>query len=201
MAKGDTVDERVCKQLRAMIEDLLQKAYNRDLQDLLAARGVELWQVGVDSDTKKYSDICGSVGDGYISIMQRKGFMDAEAGYLANADKVLRLDKKVDLFFLNKRHFTLSPDIEPVIVHELAHLFEQIKEPPSPEANDEANADAILASLWDVNLYLHPREWALHLAAAGRVLIEKKLTSYSNIREFLEVAVPQIDREKDILAK
>jgi hypothetical protein len=80
MAKGDTVDERVCKQLRAMIEDLLQKAYNRDLQDLLAARGVELWQVGVDSDTKKYSDICGSVGDGYISIMQRKALWMQKLG-------------------------------------------------------------------------------------------------------------------------
>jgi hypothetical protein len=34
--------------------------------------------------------------------------MDAEAGYLANAEKVLRLDKTVDLFLLNERHFPLS---------------------------------------------------------------------------------------------
>jgi hypothetical protein len=119
------------------------------------------------------------------------------------ATDVLQLQgKKVDIFLLNADHFSAQPShLEPLVVHEFAHFLEQIGERPTVEGNDSANADAILRSLKPNVLHLHTKEWALHLAGGGRRLIEKKLTTHTTIRAFLEVAVPHYDRSDPIYAK
>jgi len=189
-------DEKVCAKLRKLISGLFRKAYDRDFEELLAARQQELWLVGVQSGKRIYTDICGTIGPEMLAVMQKRGFINADAGYLANAQDKLDLGgRKVDLFLLNTLHFSLTAKIiEPLIVHELAHLLEHINEPPQPKGNDDRNADAILNSLDPGLLHLHPKIWALHLAGAGRTLIEKKLTPYGTIQAFLEAAVPEYDR-------
>ena len=72
---------------------------------------------------------------------------------------------------------------------------------PTPEGNDEKNAEAILKSLKRNVIAAHPKEWALHLAAGGRTLLAKRLTTYKTIREFLEAAIPECDRDGLIYAK
>jgi hypothetical protein len=75
------------------------------------------------------------------------------------------------------------------------------REAAKPEGNDYPNADVIIKSLKKNILSHHPKNWALHLAGAGRRLIEKKLTNQKMIRAYLEAAIPEYDREGPIYAK
>jgi hypothetical protein len=193
---------QVCRQLRKAIAALLRKAWGKDLEAILTARGQELWLLGLDSKNKRYVDVCGTIDPGLLAAIQARGFIDSDAGYKADAQNVLPLqEKKADIFLLNVDHFSAPPArLEPLIVHELAHFLEQIREIPAVEGNDKANAAAILKSLTPDILRLHKEEWARHLAAGGRRLIEKNLTPHKTIRAFLEAAVPHYDRQGPIYA-
>lgn len=196
--------QAVCKKLRKMILALYRKAYGRDLTAELTQRNQELWLLGLDSKKQMYIDLCGTIDPADLAVIQAKGYIDADAGYLANAHLKLAIPGKTfDLFMLIAAHFDAQTDfIEPIVVHELAHLLEHIGAAPAPMGNDDKNADAILQVL-DRNISsLHPREWALHLAAGGRMMLEKNLTGHKTIRAYLEAAVPHYDRgNRPILAK
>jgi hypothetical protein len=194
----------MCKKLQKILPALYRRAFDRDLTAELAERGQELWFLGLDTKNERYLDLCGSIKLADLSIIQAKGYIDADAGYLANAHLKLSVPgKKFDLFMLNTVHFGKNADfLEPIIVHELAHLLEHLGLTPSPKGNDDANAEAILRVLDRRLLSWHPKIWALHLAAGGRTLIEKRLTQHKTIRAFLEAAVPIYDRMGEpILAK
>lgn len=195
--------EDVCRRLSKILPALFRKAFNKDLSESLAARNQELWFLGIDSKNKLYIDICGTIGPTILAAIQAKGFIDSDAGYKAGAQDVLPLDgRRADIFLLNKVHFELpAARLEPLVVHELAHLLEQIGDKPTPQGNDEENAGLVLKALKRNILHLHPQDWALHLAAAGRTLLAKNLTTHKTIREFLEAAIPAYDREGPIYAK
>jgi hypothetical protein len=195
--------EEVCQKLRKMVPAAFRKAYDRDLQALLKERSQELWYLGLDTKNRRYIDVCGTIDPAELAIIQAKGYTDADAGYLANAQNILNVNgKKLDFFMMNQDHFGKKAEfLEPLIVHELAHLLDHIGEAAKPEGNDNANADVIIKSLQKNILNHHPKNWALHLAGAGRRLIEKNLTNQKTIRAYLEAAIPEYDREGPIYAK
>lgn len=195
--------EDVCKKLTKMLPAMTRKAFNKDLSKILSSRGQELWFLGLDSKNRRYVDICGIIDPANMAAIQSTPYANSDAGDKADAQNVLPLQgKRADIFLLNTDHFSAPPSkLEPLIVHELAHLLEQIGEELAPEGNDELNAAAILKSLHPNILPLHTKEWALHLAAGGRVLIAKNLTLHKPIRAFLEAAVPAYDRTAPIYAQ
>jgi hypothetical protein len=195
--------EEVCKKVRKMLPALFKKAYGRDLEASLKERGQELWYLGLDTKNKQYIDICGAIDPADLAIIQAKGYIDADAGYLANVQNTLDVNgKKLDFFLLNQDHFGKKSEfLEPLVVHELAHLLDHIGEAATPEGNDDANADVIIKSLKRNILHHHPKNWALHLAGAGRRLINEKLTNHKTIRAYLEAAIPEYDRDGPIYAK
>jgi hypothetical protein len=96
-----TIDE-VCKKLRKALSALLRKAYGKDLEAILAARGQELWLLGLDTKNQRFVDICGTIDPSILAAIQAKGFVDSIAGYKADAQNVLPLQgKKADIFLLN----------------------------------------------------------------------------------------------------
>jgi hypothetical protein len=192
-----------CAKFRALLIALYRDAYCRDFTAELSKRDQELWLLGLDSKTAKYIDLCGKIDSADLAVIQAKGFINADAGYLADAQSKVQVHgKRFDLFMVNVDHFIKPSDfIEPIIVHELAHLLELTGEPPAPVANDDANADAILRVLDPGLLAWHPKVWALHLAIGGRVMVQKRLTGHKTIRAYLEAAVPHYDRyDEPILA-
>jgi hypothetical protein len=154
---------KLCAKLRKLLPALLRKAFQKDLNAVLASRGQELWFIGIDSDDKKLTDICGTIDPATLAAINAKGFFESDAGFKADAQNVLPLSgRKADIFMLNKDHFLMREAfLDPLVVHELAHFLEQIGDVPVPEGNDEANATAILESLHPDILRLHTREWAL----------------------------------------
>ena len=196
-------DEELCKKLRKLLSGLLRKGFKKDLDACLGARGCELWILGLDLTKSEFVDVCGNIPADAFEAIRARGFSDSIAGYRAEAHKTFGFDGyKADIFLLNTRYFSAqAKHLEPLIVHELAHLLEQLDEQPIPVGNDEANAEAILQSLKSDLLHLHPRIWALHLAGAGRLLVEKEQTQHTTIRAFLETAVPRCDRTGDIRAR
>jgi hypothetical protein len=192
----------ICEKLREMLHTLLSSAYERNLEEILSARGQELWLLGVDAQSQRYVDICETIDPKILTAIRAKGFWSSQAGYRADAQKYVCLGgKHADILFLNVARFTSKREkIEALIVHELAHLLEHIGESAVPEGNDEANATAILASLTAFAHNAHSDEWALHLAGGARRTIEKRLTPYKTIRKFLNVAVPLLDRTRPIQA-
>jgi hypothetical protein len=196
-------NEEVCKKLRKMLHAMARKAFNKDLTKILSSRNQELWLLGLDSQNELFVDICRSIDPNILGAIQAKGFIDSDAGYKADAQTVLPLDgKKADIFLLNTVYFSArAAELEPLVVHELAHLLEQIGEKPTPRGSDEVNSDEILKSLDPNILRLHSKEWALHLAAGGRTLLAKDLTTHKSIRAFLEAAIPHYDRQGPIYAK
>ncbi len=194
----------ICEKLQALLGKVFCEAYGQDLSINLQQRRQELWLVGLDTINKAYFDICGTIDPLVLEAINHKGYSEADAGYLANVQNFVPLNgKRGDLFFLNKDFFESGEqELIPLVVHELAHLLEQINEPPVPKGHDEDNAEAILKVLNPTLYAHHPREWALHLVAGARVVIEKRLTSYETIQEFLEAAIPFLDRAGEpILAK
>jgi hypothetical protein len=161
-----------------------------------------LWLIGIDERTKRYIDICGTIDPADLKAIEDRGFFNTDAGYRINVHEVFNFNKKVDAFLLNTAHFSLdAKKTDPLIVHELAHLLEQLDIAPQMIANDDENAEAILKSLQQNVLKVHTKEWARHLAVGARVMLTKGLTPHSTIREFLEAAVPGYDRDYAIKAK
>jgi hypothetical protein len=177
-------------------------AYGKDLDSMLSARGHQLWMIGIDSKNKQYIDICGNIEPAAFQAIVDKGFHNTDAGYKTSAHEVMGVTTKADAFLLNTDYFSLDEKkTDPLIVHELAHLLEQLKEPPTATANDDENAEAILKSLDKSVRNLHTKEWALHLAVGARVLLTKDLTPFKTIRSFLEAAIPEYDRDDGVRAK
>ncbi|TIM96823.1 MAG: hypothetical protein E5Y34_21980 [Mesorhizobium sp.] len=191
------------EKLRKMMSGLFRKAFGRNLDDLLALRGSDLWALGLDGQARRFRDIFSNIEPSLLQAVQDKGFTLTDAGFQADAQNILPIGcKKVDVFLVNVAFLESgSPRLEPLIVHELAHFLEQIGEAPLGDAIDQKNADAILISLMPDVLDLHSREWALHLAIAARRLVQQKLTTHRTIRSFLDVAVPEIDRMSPVYAK
>ncbi|MGD9843938.1 MAG: hypothetical protein AB7U47_00950, partial [Variibacter sp.] len=157
----------LCKMLRKKLARLLRVAFGMDLEQILASRGHELWLVGIDSKNKRFVDICGTIPPVEFAVIESKGFIDTDAGYKTSAQDVLPITTKADVFLLNTDYFSVDDKVAvPLIVHELAHLVEQLGYAPDPHANDDENADAIMASLAANVRSIHTKEWALHLANA-----------------------------------
>jgi hypothetical protein len=189
-----------------MLSSQFKKAFGRDFDGDLKQRGQELWILGIDSVRKTLVDICGNIGPADLAAINAKGFFDTDAGYKVDAQNALGLSGvTVDIFLLNTSHFGARPDlVEPIVVHELAHLLEQTSCVPQPQFNDEDNAEAILKSLHPTVLQpklLHNKEWALHLAIGARTILTKRLTKHRSIRAYLEAAVPSCDRVDGVRAK
>lgn len=199
-------DYSVCAKIRKLLRSQFKRAFELDLEAEIAQRNAELWIIGIDTKQKLLVDVCGNISASDITTINSHGFFDADAGYRANAQVALGLvNKNVDVFLLNTTHFGANPDfIEPIVVHELAHLLEQTGITPQPAYNDDENADAILSSL-KTNILTpsmrHNKEWALHLAIGARVILNKGLTNHKSIRAYLEAAVPAYDRSDAIKAK
>ena len=129
-------NSRVCRHLRKTAAALLRKAYGKDFEATLAARGQELWLLGLNSKGKRYIDICGTIEPQLFAAIQAKGFIDSDAGYKADAQNVLPLEgKKADIFLLNADHFSAPPArLEPLMVHELAHFLDKLARFPQRRA-------------------------------------------------------------------
>ena len=194
--------EKLCKKLRGLLADLLKKGFRKDLNELLESRGQELWIMGINSRREKLTDICGTIEPSTLQAINNTGFFDTDAGFKANAQQVLPLgDKKADIFLLNKDHYEKSSKaLDPLVVHELAHFLEHIKQTVPLTRQDEENARAILESLDDKVLKLHTREWALLLASGARELVKGGHTPHATIRAFLEIALPEYDRKGPVKA-
>ena len=190
-------DAKLAKKLKDKLKRLFKESFGKDLEESLRSRGQELWLFAVDDQERRFVDILGTVEQRTMNAIRALGFWSSLAGYRANAEGILPLGgKKADIFLINAKFLPNGVDeIEPIIVHELAHLLEHTKVPPSPQGNDENNAKAILESLHPDILALHSKEWALHLAAAGRILLETNAVKQKIIRTWLEAAVPEIDRD------
>jgi len=192
----------LCAKLRKALARYARVAFGKDLDAILQARGHELVLIGIDSKNKRYLDICGmNLND--FKIIESKGFFDNDAGFRVGAHKLLGLSKPTDVFLLNADYFTVDEKrAVPLIVHELAHFFDQIDEEPAIETNDDENAEAILKSLRpEVLVREHTKRWALHFARAARVLQVKNLTPYSTIGKFLDAAIPSYDRDGPVRAR
>ena len=204
--RASLADELLCRKLRKLITSQFEKAFGRDFDDELKQRGQELWILGIDAKQKKMIDVCGNIDPTDLATINSKGFFNTDAGYKANAQTALGLSGvSADIFLLNTTHFSARPDfIEPIVVHELAHLLEETGHLPQPEYNDEQNADAVLNSLQRnvraINLR-HNKAWAVHLAIGARTILTKGLTKHKSIRAYLEAAVPSYDRSDAIRAK
>lgn len=192
----------LCAKLRKTLARYMRVAFGKDLDAILQARGHELVLIGLDSKNKRYLDICGMNPDDF-KIIESNGFIDNDGGFRASANKPLGLSKPTDAFLLNADYFKVDEKrAVPLIVHELAHFLDQIGEEPTIEANDDENAEAILKSLRpEVLVRDHTKRWALHFARAARVLQVKKLTPYSTIGKFLDVAIPSYDRDGPVRAR
>jgi hypothetical protein len=67
---------------------------------------------GRTAKNKRYIDICGTIDPAELAIVQAKGYLDADAGYLANVQKTLDVNgKKLDFFMLNQDHFGKKAEI------------------------------------------------------------------------------------------
>jgi hypothetical protein len=195
---------KLAKKLEDKLKKVFEQAFGKDLEENLKWRGQELWLFAIDDKEQKLVDISGTVDQQTMDAINALGFWSSHAGYRANAERTLPLGvKNADIFLINTKFLPSGVDkIEPLIVHELAHLLEHTKVQPSPQGNDENNARAILDSLHTDILAGHSEEWALHLTAAARTLLEKKAVKQKTIRAWLEAAVPEIDRDgKPIYAR
>ena len=175
---------KLCKKLRELLADLLKKGFRKDLNELLASRGHELWIMGIDSRRQKLTDICGTIEGETLLAVNKRGFFDTDAGFRVSARKVLPLGgKKVDIFLLNKDHYDKSPKaLEPLVVHELAHFLEHTEQTVALTDQDKENARAILESLDERVRRRHTKEWALLLASAARELVKGGRTPHTTIR-------------------
>ena len=155
-------DAKLAKKLEDKLKKVFKKAFGKGLEENLKSRGHELWLFAIDDKEQKFVDISGTVDQQTMDAINARGFWSSQAGYRANAEGTLPLrDKKADIFLINTKFLPSGVDkIEPVIVHELAHLLEHTKVQPSPQGNDESNARAILDSLHPDILALHSTEWA-----------------------------------------
>src|SRR5829696_5999111 len=156
-----------------MLISQFKRAFGQDLEANLSQRGQVLWIVGVDAKQKRYVDVCGTMRPEDLAAINAKGFFDTDAGYKVNAQNALVLSGvSVDVFLLNTVYFNARPDdLEPIVVHELAHLLEESGHTPQPEFNDDANADAILKAYHQEAFkpaFRHNKQWALHLAIGAR---------------------------------
>lgn len=201
----DLPNSKICAGIRKLLRSQLKRAFGRDLDAALKDRNRKLWILGVDTNQKTLVDVCGDISPEDLATINSRGFFDTDAGYRADAHDALGVSEEVDIFLLNTAHFSARPEfIEPIVVHELAHMLEQTGIIPEPVYNDDENADAILGSLRANVLksnMRHNKTWALHLAIGARTMMIKKLTNHSSIRAYLEAAVPTYDRSGDIRAK
>ena len=195
-------NQALCAKIRKRLSRFLRVIYGQDFDAGLAERGHELWVLGLDAKSRQFVDVCGNIPPTDLKTIQDRGFFETDAGYQVSAHAKLGIGKPFDAFLLNTVHYGLdAKTVDPLIIHELAHLMEQMNVPPNLNGNDAENAEAILASLKANVRSTHTEEWAQHLAMAARVTIQKELTPHGSIRSFLEAANPWYDRETGIFAK
>mgnify|MGYP006919325452 CR=1 FL=1 len=83
----------------------------------------------------------------------------------------------------------------PLVAHELAHFFDQLKLAATPTNEDVENGRTILDGLDKPHVIrLHSKEWSEHLASAARQMVKGRKAPQTRIVEFLEVAIPDYDR-------
>ena len=190
--------QEVCERLRKALDEQLKLGFERDLGDLLKARGRELWIIGIDSHKRELVDICGAIDPKLFDTRIRSTFADTDAGFMADAHTKLGITEvQADVFLLNTVHLQKPDDfLNPLMVHELAHYLDQIGEDPEASDADKNNAGAILISLQGNvrDLPSHNHRWAQHLAVGARRLVTNGHSGHRSIREFAEAAVPSYDR-------
>jgi hypothetical protein len=194
------MSEDACKRLRALLHEQFMLGFEKDLDATLKARNRELWIIGIDPKHQRMTDVCGTIGAKTMTAINGKGFVNTDAGFRADAHKLVPTDgKEVDAFLLNHEHFEKPDDfIVPLIVHELSHYLEHIGEKPNPSEKDHNNAGALMLSLKGNVRNIHSYDWGHHLVMAARRIVVGGGSSYKTIREFVEAAVPKYDRKGPI---
>lgn len=188
--------ESDCDRLRQLLQQAAKDGFGQDFNALVAGREQELWIMGIDSKNRTLVDLCGNIGTDLMTAINAKGFFDSDAGMRANAQALLPLgERKADIFILNCNHLN-APDwkLIPLIVHELAHFFDQIGIAPAPTIADISNANLIRASFDQVVLNLHPDRWAHHLACAARRMVTDRKCIQTSVGHYFELCIPSGDR-------
>lgn len=193
---------QICGRLHAQIRIELRNAFDLDLAELLAHRESHMLLLGLDDSEETYIDPCRAIPSRALQAMQAGGYSSSLAGFQADVQDIFDgFEGRTDMFILNTRLFDFSDtELGPIVVHELAHYLEHIGQVASGITTaDRTVADAILASLNLAASNRHTPEWALNLAVGVRHLVERHLTSGLDIGEYLNLAVPEIDRDRDIM--
>jgi hypothetical protein len=116
--------EEVCKKLRKMLAALFRKAFQRDFEANLDARGQELWVLGIDAKAKTFIDVCGTIDPAILADITHKASGTPTQGIRRTYKTCFRSALKKRTFLLNTAHFNAKPGfLEPLVVHELAHLL------------------------------------------------------------------------------
>lgn len=190
----------ICQKLKGHLRENLRDAFDLDLDEFLRSRERELWILGVDSKKGRMIDVCRTIGEQQMAIINSQGFWDTDAGFRADAHRFFPTSgREVDVFLLNTEHFQ-KPEafLDPLIVHELAHYLEHTGIRSDASEADKSNAAAVMVCLKNEVRAIHTPAWSQHLAVGARRMVKKGKTDARTIREFLEAAVPPYDRNGNI---
>jgi hypothetical protein len=187
------------KNLLGLLDKTTKDIVGKSFSSIASERGHAPVVLTINSKKKRLAIAAGNLKESSVKVLTDPAkFADTDAGMLASADQKLNIaDDPMDVFLLNEDHVRKGDALKPVMVHEIAHYVEQTGiGHPAIEDVDRQNAQVILNGFDDTVRRMHTRQWAELLCMAARRMVKQRKVSHTNVRGFLEAAIPQYDRPR-----
>ena len=178
--------------LRARLMQLSRDAFDTDLEQYLAGRGMSFWGLTIVEDNG-YEPLFGDPPDKLLSAARARP-VQSEAGYSVDVGSKLGIPVKGDVFMIRKTHLAHAGDaLDSLLVHELAHMVVDsgMDYQWMLSYQDHSAADILQGAgrFEDREDYYHGRSFCVVLAAGCRRLIARRGQGTAEVERFLKDAM------------
>lgn len=110
-------------QFEKKIEKLCSTICQFDFKDYLHRNGRQLYGLIINVRTKKFDPLFGDPSIVFLNFVNEQ-YIESTAGYRVDFDKRFQTNFCVDVFLISSKLYKKSAKlIEPIVLHELAHLL------------------------------------------------------------------------------